>query len=151
MGYFVMALSAGMVARRWGYKGGILAGLLLIATGAFWFIPATQIGTCWAFLTGLFIFAAGMTCLETIANPCATLLGHPETGVARINLAQTCNGSAWILGLLVGGRFVLSSTGSVNTSNAGLYIPYLGIGVVVTVLMLVFFFSSVPDIKAADD
>lgn len=151
MGYFVMALPAGMIARRWGYKGGILAGLLLIATGAFWFIPATQIGTYWAFLTGLFILAAGMTCLETIANPYATLLGEPETGAARINLAQTCNGIGWILGPLVGGRFVLSSTGAVNTSNAGLYIPYLGIGVVVTLLMLVFFFANVPDIKASND
>ena len=72
--YFLMAIPAGLIAKRFGYKGGILVGLLLIATGAFWFIPATRIGAYWAFLTGLFIIAAGMTCLETIANPYATVL-----------------------------------------------------------------------------
>ena len=69
MGYFFMALPAGWLARRFGYKGGILVGLALIAAGAFWFIPATSIGTYWAFLVGLFILATGLTCLETVANP----------------------------------------------------------------------------------
>src|SRR5271170_2219195 len=53
--YFLMAIPAGLLARKFGYKGGILVGLTLIATGAFWFIPATHIGTYWAFLTGLFV------------------------------------------------------------------------------------------------
>ena len=57
MGYFLMAVPAGMLARRFGYKGGIIIGLVLIALGAFWFIPATQIGTFPAFLAGLFIGA----------------------------------------------------------------------------------------------
>ncbi len=68
-GYFVMAIPAGLLARRFGYKGGILIGLALIMTGALWFIPATKIATFAAFLTGLFIVATGLTMLETIANP----------------------------------------------------------------------------------
>ena len=60
---FLMAIPAGLLARKFGYKGGIIIGLMLIAAGAFWFIPATQIGTYWTSLTGLFILAAGMTCL----------------------------------------------------------------------------------------
>src|SRR5271166_5840859 len=76
--YFLMAIPAGLIARRFGYKGGILVGLLLIAGGCFWFIPATKIGAYWAFLAGLFIVASGMTCLETIANPYTTLLGASE-------------------------------------------------------------------------
>jgi len=151
MGYFLMAIPAGMLARRFGYKGGILIGLVLIALGAFWFIPATQIGTFSAFLAGLFILATGLTCLETIANPYTTVLGPPQMGAARINLAQSCNGIGWILGPLVGGQFVLSATAEVNRSNESLYIPYLGIGVVVTLLAVAFSFASVPDLHAEEE
>ena len=70
LAYFLMAVPAGFIAKKFGYKGGILLGLSLIAAGAFWFIPAVKIGTYSAFLLGLFVIAAGMTCLETIANPC---------------------------------------------------------------------------------
>jgi FHS family L-fucose permease-like MFS transporter len=146
MGYFLMALPSGLLARRFGYKGGIIVGLTLIAIGAFWFIPATRIGTFPAFLTGLFILATGLTCLETVANPYATVLGPPEMAAARINLAQTCNGVGWILGPLVGGQFILSASGEVNRSNATLYMPYLGIGVVVMVLIGIFALANVPDI-----
>src|SRR5215831_5147787 len=96
LAYFLMAIPAGLIAKKFGYKGGILAGLTLIAAGAFWFIPAVNIGTYWAFLLGLFVIASGMTCLETIANPYATVLGAPEDGPTRINIAQTTNGLGWI-------------------------------------------------------
>ena len=79
LAYFLMAIPAGLIAKRFGYKGGILVGLSLIAAGAFWFVPATKVGTYWAFLLGLFVIGAGMTCLETIANPYATVLGSPES------------------------------------------------------------------------
>src|SRR5580698_10161413 len=97
LGYFLMAIPAGLIARKFGYTGGILVGLLLIAAGAFWFIKATSIGEYWAFLLGLFVIASGMTCLETIANPYTTVLGPPESGATRINIAQTINGAGWIL------------------------------------------------------
>jgi len=151
MGYFLMAIPSGMLARRFGYKGGIIIGLALIAIGAFWFIPATQIGTFGAFLVGLFILATGLTCLETVANPYATALGPPELGAARINLAQSCNGIGWMLGPLVGGHFVLSSTAEVNRSNATLYMPYLGVGLVVTVLLVVFLLSRVPEVASTSE
>ncbi len=82
-------------------------GLTLIAAGAFWFIPAVNIGTYWAFLLGLFVIAAGMTCLETIANPYATVLGPPESGPTRINIAQTTNGLGSISGRLLAGTLFL--------------------------------------------
>jgi MFS transporter, FHS family, L-fucose permease len=59
-----------------------------------------------AFLLGLFVIAAGMTCLETIANPYTTVLGRQNSGATRINIAQTFNGVGWILGPIVGGYFV---------------------------------------------
>ena len=149
MGYFLMAIPSGMLARRWGYKGGIVLGLALIAVGALWFIPATRIGTFSAFLVGLFILAMGLTCLETVANPYATALGPPELGAARINLAQSCNGVGWILGPLIGGHFVLSSTAEVNRSNDMVFVPYVGIAVVVTVLLVAFLLANVPDVASA--
>jgi len=148
--YFLMAIPAGLLARKFGYKGGILIGLVLIALGAFWFIPATHIGTYWAFLTGVFVVASGMTCLETIANPYTTLLGAPESGATRINIAQTFNGVGWILGPIVGGYFVFSG-GEGGNANAGLYLPYLGVGLVVMVLIVIFAFAQVPDLQAEDE
>jgi MFS transporter, FHS family, L-fucose permease len=150
LAYFLMAIPSGMIAKKFGYKGGILVGLSLIAVGAFWFVPATTIGTYWAFLLGLFVIGAGMTCLETIANPYATVLGSPEGGPTRINIAQTLNGAGWILGPIVGGYFVFSGVDGGHT-NAGLSTPYLGIGIFVLLLLLVFAFSRVPDLHVKDE
>jgi FHS family L-fucose permease-like MFS transporter len=150
LAYFLMAIPAGLIAKKFGYRGGILAGLSLIAVGAFWFIPAVSIGTYWAFLLGLFVIAAGMTCLETIANPYATVLGPPESGPTRINIAQTVNGLGWILGPIVGGHFVFSESQGA-TANAGLTRPYLGIGVFVALLLVVFLISKIPDLHADDE
>ncbi|MCX7005732.1 MAG: L-fucose:H+ symporter permease [Kiritimatiellaeota bacterium] len=155
LAYFLMAIPAGLLAKKFGYKGGIIIGLVLIAAGAFWFIPATKIGTYWAFLTGLFILATGMTCLETIANPYATVLGPPESGATRINMAQTFNGLGWILGPVVGGYFVFGSGGegaaAAPASNAGLYIPYMGVGIVVTILIIVFAIAYIPDLHNEEE
>ena len=150
LGYFLMAIPAGLIAKRFGYKGGILAGLSLIAAGAFWFIPAVNIGTYWAFLLGLFVIAAGMTCLETIANPYATALGAPKSGPTRINIAQTVNGLGWILGPIVGGHFIFSGGDRAN-ANAGLTTPYLAIGIFVALLLTIFILSRVPDLQVEDE
>jgi FHS family L-fucose permease-like MFS transporter len=150
LAYFLMAIPAGLIARKFGYKGGILVGLTLIAGGAFWFIPAINIGEYWAFLLGLFIIAAGMTCLETIANPYTTVLGPAESGATRINIAQTFNGVGWILGATIGGHYIFSGDEGSN-ANAGLFIPYLGIGIFVSVLLVIFIFSKVPDLRAEDE
>ena len=91
-----------------------------------------------------------MTCLETIANPYATVLGPPETGPTRINIAQTLNGAGWILGPIVGGYFVFSP-GEGSHAHAGLSTPYLGIGVFVLLLLIVFVFSRVPDLHGKDE
>ena len=150
LAYFLMAIPAGLIARKFGYKGGILVGLSLIAAGAFWFIPAVSIGAYWAFLLGLFVIATGMTCLETIANPYTTVLGAPEHGATRINIAQTINGGGWILGPIVGGQFVFGSGEGAN-ANAGLATPYLGIGIFVAILLVIFAVSKVPDMHAEDE
>lgn len=150
LAYFLMAIPAGLLARRFGYKGGILIGLSLIAAGAIWFVAATQVGTYGAFLAGLFILAAGMTCLETVANPYTTVLGATKSAAARINIAQTFNGVGWILGPVVGGYFVFEG-GTKTDANAGLYVPYLGVAAVVAVMLVMFLFAKVPDLQTHDD
>jgi FHS family L-fucose permease-like MFS transporter len=151
IGYFVMAIPSGYLAKRFGYKGGILIGLALIASGAFFFIPATWIGTFAAFLTCLFILATGLTVLETIANPYSTVLGPPVSGAARINLAQACNAIGTLIGPIVAGFFILSSTSEANTSNTTLFIPYLVIASVVILLAVLFWKAEIPDLQNKDE
>ena len=124
-----MALPAGWLATKLGYKGGIIAGLLLVALGGFWFIPATHIGSFWAFLLGVCVIAAGLTFLETIANPYTTVLGPEEYGATRINLAQSCNGIGLIFGPIAGGMFFYSKNASgESTGSENLWIPYAACG-----------------------
>jgi MFS transporter, FHS family, L-fucose permease len=154
-GYFLLALPAGIFARRYGYRGGILFGLSVIAAGCVAFVPVTKIVAGQmivfsAFLLALGLVACGFTFIETIANPYATVLGSPQGGVARINLAQSCNAVGWIFGPLLGGSFILSKTEQVNRSNAGLYLPYLIVAGIVLALLLAFAVAPVPDLHAAE-
>jgi FHS family L-fucose permease-like MFS transporter len=151
MGYFIMAIPAGLLAVRFGYKGAIITGLSLVALGALWFIPATHIGTYSAFLLGIFLLAAGLPCLETVCNPYATVLGPPESGTPRINLAQSANGIGWMIGPVLGGYFVLSATGQPITDNSTLFEPYLIIGAVVVALIFIFAMTKVPDLHNVEE
>jgi len=149
--YFLMAIPAGFLARKCGYKGGMLIGLALIALGAFWFIPATLIGTYWAFLVGIFVIASGMTTLETLANPYTTVLGPKEGAAVRINMAATINGVGATLGPIVGGYFVFADHAGAATGNVGLTTPYIGIGILVLVIFGAVLFAYVPDIHAEEE
>lgn len=152
LGYFLMALPAGWLATKLGYKGGIITGLLMVAVGGFWFIPATHIASFWAFLLGVCVIAAGLTFLETIANPYTTVLGDQQFAATRINLAQSCNGIGWIFGPIAGGMFFYGKDASgASTGSQTLWIPYAAVGVVVIVLAVIFYFANVPDIKVEDD
>ena len=152
LGYFLMALPAGWLATKLGYKGGIITGLLMVAVGGFWFIPATHIAAFWAFLLGVCVIAAGLTFLETIANPYTTVLGPIEYGATRINLAQSCNGIGLLMGPIAGGMFFYSKNAAGESTGAEqLWIPYAAIGVIVIILAVIFYFADVPDIKMEDD
>ncbi len=147
-----MSLPAGWLASKLGYKGGIIIGLLMVAVGGLWFIPAMHIAKFWAFLTGVCFIASGLTFLETIANPYTTVLGPQRYAATRINLAQSCNGIGWILGPILGGIFFYSKDAAgQSTGSQTLWIPYAAIAAVVTILAIVFYFAEVPDIKAEDD
>lgn len=100
--YFCMALPAGMLMRRYGYKNTIIVGLIMAAIGAFLFIPAAISRSYAFFLLALFIVASGMTFLETSANPFMTVLGDPKTSSQRLNFAQAFNG----LGAFISSMFI---------------------------------------------
>jgi MFS transporter, FHS family, L-fucose permease len=148
--YFLMAFPGGMVARRFGYRCGIMAGLCIILTGSLLFIPVTgmtgETMTIYAaFLATLFCVGAGFTFLETVANPYATVLGPPDAASSRINLAQSFNAVGWILGPVLGGKFTLGAAGA--ASNAQLHIPYLVVAGIVAMFILVFSFAPVPNLN----
>src|ERR1700681_4473464 len=152
LGYFLMALPAGWLATKLGYKGGIITGLLMVAVGGFWFVPATPLASFWAFLLGVCVIAAGLTFLETIANPYTTVLGPPQYAATRINLAQSINGIGLLLGPMAGGMFFYSKNAAgLSTGSERLLIPYAFIGVVVIILAIIFFFAPMPDIEMEDE
>jgi FHS family L-fucose permease-like MFS transporter len=150
LGYALMALPAGQLARSIGYKGGIIAGLLVVSLGGFWFIAATRIAAFWAFLLGVSVIAVGLTLLETVANPYTTALGPKEFGPFRINLAQSLNGVGWMLGPLIGGAFFYSAAGT-EVSQQQLQIPYVAIALLVLALAVVFYRAKVPDVASPVD
>jgi FHS family L-fucose permease-like MFS transporter len=147
VGYGIMAIPAGLLTRKFGYKGGIIIGLALVALGAFWFYPATRLANYPAFLLGLFVIACGLACLETVANPYTTVLGPPHAAHTRINLAQSANGLGVVIGPIVGGGLLLSATGVADTSIDNLYLPYFLIGGVVTLLAILFAIARVPEVE----
>jgi MFS transporter, FHS family, L-fucose permease len=147
-GYFIMAIPAGLFMKRFGYKKGILLGLLLYAIGAFLFYPAVHIQEFWAFLAALFVIALGLTCLETAANPYATVLGPQERSAQRLNLSQSFNGLGWVIGPIVG-SLILFATTTGDNKFATLAIPYIGIGIVVLLVAFLFFITKLPDIDEA--
>ena len=141
-GYFLMALPAGAVIRRWGYRAGVLTGLFLYGIGALLFIPGAKIMSFPFFLFSLFVIGCGLTFLETSANPYVTVLGDAEASEQRINFSQSFNGLGWILGPLVGGWFLFSQDNSPNIA-----LPYAIIGLVVLLIGGVFCFVRLPEIK----
>ena len=138
-GYFIMALPAGNIIRRFGYRAGVLTGLVLYGVGALLFIPGGRISSFEFFLFSLFVIGCGLTCLETAANPYVTVLGDPEGSERRLNLAQSFNGLGWICGPLVGGFFLFAGGGDVST-------PYAIIGCIVLAVALVFARVKLPEI-----
>lgn len=142
--YFLMALPAGELMKRFGYKSGIIAGLMLFALGAFAFVPAAYTHSAVPFLIALFIIACGLCILETAANPYSTVLGPAEYAAQRLNLSQSFNGLGWILGPLVGGALIF---GAQSDDSFALAKPYILVGCIVLVVVVIFSFVSLPDIK----
>ncbi len=161
LGYFVMALPAAFFMNRWGYKRGIILGLLLFSFGAALFYPAAEVREYWFFLLALFIIACGLAFLETAANPYVTILGDPAGAHKRINFAQSFNGLSTIVAPVIGSLFIFSTTEHTNEMLKALppaealqirideahsvQMPYLVLSGVVFFIVIMFSLISMPE------
>ncbi len=166
-GYFVMAIPAGIFMRKWGYKKGILAGLLLYAFGALLFYPAANIRVYGFFLFALFTIASGLAFLETAANLYVTVLGDKKDAAWRINFAQSFNGISIILGPVIGSLFIFSkkeyTTELLQTMSPtdieaarveealSVQGPYLAVAVIVFAVALLFAFTKMPEVGREEE
>lgn len=151
-GYFLIAVPAGLFMEKKGYKKGIILGLLLYAGGALLFIPAAETLTFGFFLGALFIIAGGLAFLETAANPYVTILGKPKTAVQRLNLAQSFNGVALIVGPVLASQLIfagnegeLLTQASKQKAADAVIVPYIGIAVVVLLVAFLFSLTRMPE------
>lgn len=164
--YFLLAIPAGLIMKKFGYKAGILTGLSLFALGCFLFIPAANSVSYPYFLAALFVLSCGLTILETAANPYITVLGDPDKATQRLNFAQSFNGLAASVAPIVGGVFILAEEpksaeqiASLSANARLAYIhaetalvkgPYLVLGLIILVVAVLFFFTKLPEIKEED-
>lgn len=160
--YFLMALPAGFIMKRFGYKIGIIVGLLLFSAGSFMFLPAADHQSYTYFLIALFVIACGLTILETAANPYAAALGDPSTSTQRLNFAQSFNGLAAALAPVIGARIILTKGHSdlelstmtdtakqiaLASEAASVKLPYAILGVILIVVALLFALIHLPKIQ----
>lgn len=148
--YFLIALPAGLLMDRHGYKAGILLGLCLYATGALLFMPAAAAASFPFFLFALFVIACGLGCLETAANPYATVLGEPQGAERRLNLAQSFNGLGQFFGPLIGGAMFFSAGSTPASDMSSLQTTYVVIAVLVLLVALLIARTPLPDLRAQE-
>ena len=108
MGYFLLAMPAALIMRKYSYKTGLVIGLLLYSTGTLLFWPAAVVRHYGFFLFALFVIASGLSFLETGANPFIAMLGDPRTSERRLNFSQAFNPFGSITGVLIGTIFIFS-------------------------------------------
>lgn len=164
-GYFAMAFPAAMFIRKFSYKAGVMMGLGLYAAGAFLFYPAMMTGSYYPFLIAYFVLTCGLSFLETSCNPYILSMGPEETATRRLNLAQAFNPMGSLLGMYVAMNFIQNRLHPMDTiersklsmeefetiRNADLNVlitPYLAIGLVVLLMLLVICLVKMP--KNAD-
>lgn len=164
--YFVMALPAGYIMRKYGYKSGIMVGLILFGIGSILFVPAANSLQYSYFLGALFIIACGLTFLETAANPYVTILGPAESATKRLNFSQSFNGLAAFIAPAYIGPMILSDKNYTQTQIEAMTpaikhaylvseadsvkMPYLILGLIILAVAVIFYFTNMPDVKDED-
>src|SRR4051812_10902796 len=161
-GYCLAAFPAGRLMERIGYKKGILTGLVLCASGALLFVPASVVGAYSFFLLALFVMACGQSFLEVAANPYVTILGPAETAERRLNFAQSFNAVGAFISPMIARAFILTgveyapaqlavmSAAQVQAYRAGaastVKLPYVLIAAIFLVIALVIRATHLPDV-----
>jgi FHS family L-fucose permease-like MFS transporter len=147
--YLLLAFPAALLNRRIGYQRSILVGLVILATGAFLFIPAGLVfKSFWAFLAALLVLSTGLACIEVAANPYVTVLGPKDGAAGRLSVAQAFNSCAYILAPLIGGFLLFrhKAEAGAPADFHSLILPYVVLGCVVLVIFAAFSFIKLPSI-----
>jgi FHS family L-fucose permease-like MFS transporter len=147
--YLLLAFPAALLNRRIGYQRSILVGLVILATGAFLFIPAGLVfKSFWAFLAALLVLSTGLACIEVAANPYVTVLGPKDGAAGRLSVAQAFNSCAYILAPLIGGFLLFrhKAEAGAPADFHSLILPYVILGCVVLVIFVAFSFIKLPSI-----
>lgn len=166
-GYFCFAIPAAIIMRRFGFRSGVIVGLLLYALGAFLFVPAAEAQEYSYFLAALFVIASGLAFLETSANPFIAALGPPETADRRLNFAQAFNPLGAISGVIIGKYFIFSGVELTEDERAAMapdvldaYLasevkavegPYVIIGTVVIIWAIMVLVAKFPKVEQSDE
>lgn len=161
--YFVMSIPSSFVLNKTGYKRGMSLGLLIMAVGAVIFIPAAKTRNYDLFLLGLFIIGTGLAILQTASNPYISIIGPIESAASRISIMGICNKLAGIIASMIFGFIALKDadafTAKLKTLDeaakaveldqlaARVINPYIIITIVLVILAVAVYFSSLPDIK----
>ncbi|MCY4781349.1 L-fucose:H+ symporter permease [Sphingobacterium sp. UT-1RO-CII-1] len=164
--YFVLAIPAGVMMKKFGYKVSIIVGLLFFALGCFLFIPAANHVSYAFFLVALFVIACGLSILETAANPYITVIGDAEGATQRLNFAQSFNGLAAFVAPIIGGKYILTETPKsadeiallseearnvyIQTETASVKGPYLILGILILLVTAIFLITKLPDVKQSE-
>ncbi|KAF7764649.1 MFS transporter, FHS family, L-fucose permease [Pseudoalteromonas citrea] len=148
--YFIVSLPAGILVKRFGYKNGVLSGLVVASIGCLLFYPAVVVHEYWLFLTALFVLAAGITVLQVSANPYVAALGPEKTASSRLNLAQALNSLGTTIGPAVGGFLLFGGAGALaaEAGSDAVKVPYLMLAAALLTIAVVFAFLKLPEIKA---
>lgn len=164
--YFVLAIPAGIMMKKFGYKVSIVVGLLFFALGCFLFIPAANNISYAFFLIALFVIACGLSILETAANPYITVIGEADGATQRLNFAQSFNGLAAFVAPIIGGKYILTEAPKsadeiallseearniyIQTETASVKGPYLILGILILLVTAVFLITKLPDAKQSE-
>ncbi len=143
--YFIMSIPAGLFMKKFGYKYGVLLGLFLFAGGSFLFVPAANAESFGFFRVALFILGCGLATLETVAHPFMASLGDQRSSDRRVNFAQAFNAVGTMIGPALGTYFLLRGTYTMPEDGLdSVKTLYLGIGAVILVIAVCFYFVKIP-------
>lgn len=164
LAYFLMAIPAGMILKKWGYKKGMIGGLVVAALGAFLFVPAANSRSFELFLLALFVIGCGIAMLETAANPYVAVLGPAKTASIRLNFGAAINGLAVVIAPIIGAAFILSGINHteaelnamssaqrlayLNSEAASVKTPYLFLGAALVLVAIIYLFFHFPEVKS---
>ncbi|WP_076411115.1 sugar MFS transporter [Shewanella sp. UCD-KL12] len=150
--YFIVSVPAGALVSKIGYQKGIVFGLMVAGVGALSFYPVATTGSYFAFLTALFVLAAGITLLQVSANPFVSVLGEAKTASSRLTMTQAFNSLGATLAPIFGGWLILSSVteatyGSSQNQATAVQTPYLILASALFVMALIFAFLKLPKVE----